>query len=160
MSNDAKKPSVLNTIKADATDAAWRTAGSQFVKLTRDPLAAILARHLGPEDEAVRNKIASFLQTEMGTAMLSAMLSVGLSALPGSAGDVPQRLARELRVRSMADAGDLAAELLMGPLRELMATTLRGMPELSAIPAELPEARPTVVEMPVQAPAKVGGNKS
>jgi hypothetical protein len=89
----------------DANDAAWRIAGNQFVKLTREPLVAALSRSLGPGDEALRGRIAAFLDTELGTALLTALLSVGLSALPampipGGAQVVP-RLAQELRVKSM-----------------------------------------------------------
>jgi hypothetical protein len=44
------------------------------------------------------------------------------------AGETPQRLARELRVRAMADAGDVVAELLMGPLRQVVSLYLQGVP--------------------------------
>lgn len=110
---------VLQTLQTDATDAAWRTAGSQFVKLARDPLAAVLCRHLGPDDPAFRARVAAFLQTELGASILSAVLSAGLSALPQASGPVPDRLARELRVRSMSGIGDTLADVLMGPLREV-----------------------------------------
>lgn len=143
------KPEIVKTLKADAADAAWRTAGSQFVKLTRDPLVALLSRHLAPEDEAVRNKVAAFLQTEIGTAMLASLLSVALTAAPQT--DIAARMARELRVRSMAGAGDLIAEVVMGPLREVMATYLHGVPEaaaaLAAAPAiDAPAARAAAVD--------------
>jgi len=113
--------SVLATGFEDANAAKWRTAGSQFVKLTREPLIALLSRHLGPADESLRARIATFLETELGTAMLAALLSAGISALPTVGGDVQSLLARELRVRAMADAGDILADLLMGPLRQVMA---------------------------------------
>jgi hypothetical protein len=61
------------------------------------------------------------------------MLSASLSAMPQAAGDVPQKLARELRVRAMADAGDVLADVLMGPLRQVMALYLQdpqGAPQL------------------------------
>jgi hypothetical protein len=116
---------VLATLEHDAQDAAWRLAGSQFVKLMRDPLVGLLSRHLAPGDESMRARIAAFLDTELGTAMLSAILSAALSALPRAAGPVPDRLARELRVRAMADAGDVVADLVMGPLRQVMALYLQ-----------------------------------
>jgi hypothetical protein len=125
------KPGVLQTMKTDATDASWRTAGKQFTKLARDPLAALLARHLGPDDDALRARIARFMETEIGTALLASLLSVGLSAMPDMAGEVPQRLARELRVSAMADASGVVADVFSGPLREIMATTLRGVPEIT-----------------------------
>ncbi len=138
--SETKEPGLAETLKDDGAAAAWRAAGSQFVKLTRDPLVALLARHLAPGDDAVRGRIAAFLQTPIGTAMLASLLSVALSAMPRGVGGVaPAMLARELRVRVMADAGDLAAELLMGPLREIMGTFLRDMPGVVVAPAALPE---------------------
>ena len=135
----------LTNLTPDATDAAWRIAGNQFIKLTREPLVAALSRSLGPGDEALRGRIAAFLETEIGTAMLTALLSVGLSALPalplpGGAQVVP-RLAQELRVKSMADAGRIVADLVMGPLRETLAMfilTAGASPSLDA------SAAPTV----------------
>jgi hypothetical protein len=116
---------VLATLENDAQDAAWRLAGSQFVKLMRDPLVGLMSRHLAPGDESMRARIAAFLDTEIGTAMLSALLSAALSALPRAAGPTPDRLARELRVRAMTDAGDVVADLVMGPLRQVMALYLQ-----------------------------------
>ena len=109
----------FEVVKDDAADAAWRTAGSQFVKLTRDPLVALLQRHLGSDDET-KLKITLFLQSEIGTSLVAAVLSMGLSTLPASAGPYPARLARELRVKAMADVGDLVAEVIMGPFRQVM----------------------------------------
>lgn len=129
---------MLQTLQTDATDAAWRTAGAQFVKLARDPLAAVLCRHLGPDDPAFRARVAAFLQTELGASILSAVLSAGLSALPQASGPVPERLARELRVRAMSGVGDTLADVLMGPLREVASLYLRGEPETAPPPAELP----------------------
>lgn len=132
---------IVKNLQADAVEAAWRTAGSQFVKLTREPLVGVLSRHLGPDDPALRNKIAAFLQTEIGTAMLSGVLSVGLSAMPVSMGDAPHRLAKELRVKALADMGDLVAEVLMGPLRAVMAVYLQDVSGMvAAVTPELPSS--------------------
>lgn len=136
---------IIELIKTDATDAAWRTAGSQFIKLTRDPLCALLSRHLAPNDEALRGRIAQFLQTEVGTAILASMLAMAMSAVPLD-NAVRERMARELRVRSLADAGDLVAEIVMGPLRQVMSlylqdpagTPLGVAPAAPAIPAPAP----------------------
>lgn len=116
---------VIETLENDAQDAAWRLAGSQFVKLMRDPLVGLMSRHLAPNDESMRARIAGFLETEVGTALLSAVLSAALSSLPRAAGPVPDRLARELRVRAMADAGDVVADLVMGPMRQVVALYLQ-----------------------------------
>lgn len=120
MTTQTKTQALTQTIKLDASEAAWRTAGSQFVKLAREPLVGLLTRHLAPNDDAFRARLAAFLETELGSALLASMLSATLSALPQTTGEVPQKLARELRVKAMADAGDVMADVLMGPLREVM----------------------------------------
>lgn len=125
--SDSKNP-VIQTLQDDATDAAWRLAGSQFLKAAREPLVGLLQRHLGPDDSALRARIATFLETPVGAAVLGSVLSVGLTALPGSMGPAPARLARELRVKAMTDAGELVADVLMGPLRQVIATYLQGVP--------------------------------
>lgn len=133
----------LKQFEGDVLDAAWRTGAGQFVKLARDPLAALISRHLGPGDESLRGRIAAFLETELGTALVSALLSASLSALPNGAsrmiGLSPAQLARltqELRVGAMAGAGDVAADLFMGPLRQALVSMIETgglkLPELPA----------------------------
>ncbi|MBI5517263.1 MAG: hypothetical protein HY909_26045 [Deltaproteobacteria bacterium] len=135
---------ILKTLETDAGDAAWRLAGSQFVKLTRDPIIALLSRHLAPDDESMRLRVAAFLDTELGNALLSSVLSAALSAMPNVGNDVPQRLARELRVKAMAGTADVVADVLMGPLRQVMMLYLQGVPTESAQPAGLPAPEPAV----------------
>ncbi|MDP3277041.1 MAG: hypothetical protein Q8Q09_17750 [Deltaproteobacteria bacterium] len=132
---------LLDKLQVEATEAGWRTAGSQFVKLMREPLVGLLTRHLSPGDDAFRARVAVFLETELGAAILASVLSAALSALPKTTGEVPARLARELRVRAMSDAGDVLADLLMGPLREVISLYLQDPDALSvtATPAALPE---------------------
>lgn len=148
------KPPIMKTLQSDAVDAAWRTAASQFVKLTREPLVAVLSRHLGPEDESLRKKIADFLNTEVGTALLTSVLSVGLSSMPGTVGEAPVRLARELRVKAMTDMGDVVADVLMGPLRQVMAIYLQG------IPANLPMEEHSPPELPAASPSNLPTNSA
>lgn len=129
----------IQTLKIDATDAGWRLAGSQFVKLTKEPLVALLSQHLGPEDESLRARIAAFLDSEIGAGLLAGVLSAGLSAMPTAAGSVQQQLARELRVKSMATVGDVLADILMGPLRTVAVMYLQA--PAPGGPAQLEEAR-------------------
>ena len=142
--DEKKITPVLKSLEVDATDAAWRLAGSQFVKLAREPIVALLSRHLGPDDPSLRGRIAAFLDTEIGASLLSGVLSLGLSAMPLPPGDVSHKLARELRVRAMAGTSDVVADVLMGPLRQVAVTSLQGggrAPEAETVarePAGLP----------------------
>jgi hypothetical protein len=151
---------ITKTLQSDATEAAWRTAGNQLVKLTREPLVGLLSRHLGPDDESMRKKIADFLATEVGTALLTSVLSVGLSAMPATGNEAPQRLARELRVKAMTDMGDVVADVLMGPLRQVMSLYLQGVPANlpSESPPELPPASPS--NLPTTSGEVVGSHRN
>lgn len=135
MKPQTEKNPMLEKIQLEATDAAWRTAGSQFVKLTREPLVGLLTRHLAPGDDAFRARAAVFLETELGGAILASLLSAALSTLPSTAGEVPQKLARELRVRAMSETGDVLADLLMGPLRQVIALYLQDPSAVTENPA-------------------------
>jgi hypothetical protein len=142
--DEKKITPVLKSLEVDATDAAWRLAGSQFVKLAREPIVALLSRHLGPDDPSLRGRIAAFLDTEIGASLRSGVLSLGLSAMPLPPGDVSHKLARELRIRAMAGTSDVVADVLMGPLRQVAVTYLQGggrAPEAETVarePAGLP----------------------
>lgn len=161
----SEKSPVLDTLQSDASDAAWRLAGSQFLKLSREPLVGLLQRHLGPEDNALRARIATFLETPLGNAVLGSLLSVGLAALPPSMGDKPGRLAKELRIKAMTDAGELVADVLMGPLRQVISTYLSDNSNGNGLFGNAPGA-PTFADPtpkaitegtpPVQPPAAVG----
>ena len=147
---------IAKTLQSDATEAAWRTAGNQLVKMTRDPLVGVLSRHLGPDDEAMRKKIADFLATEAGTALLAGVLSIGLSAMPGTTGEAPQRLARELRVKAMADMSDLVADVVMGPMRQVIAFYLQDLENAPVPPAQLTEGSTASLPEPVGDQTTVG----
>lgn len=142
---------IVSTLKVDATDAAWRTAGSQLTKFSRDALSALLVRHLAPDDAGgMRTRLSDFFRTEIGDAMISALIGSTLTVtpIPGVAGEVTDRLAREMRVRSLASGSDLLAEVIMGPLREMMKSGILGealaalpVPAIAA-PAEAVDAAP------------------
>jgi len=117
---------LVETALDDAADATLRVAGRQLLRAARDPLAAVLARHLAPDDAALRGRAAAFLQTELGEALFAFALGLALEALPAVGGAIPAKIARELRVAALASAGDLLAEIVTGPLRQLLADGIRG----------------------------------
>ena len=136
---DRLKSAVGKTVEEDAKNAATRLAGKQFQKMTREPLVAFLAGQLGPNDPAVRAKVAAFLETDLGGALLAELLSLGLGLIPdGVSGDLPKVLSRELRVQAMADVGGVVADLLTDPLRKVISDMIKDVaPEApKALPAE------------------------
>jgi hypothetical protein len=137
-----------------------RLGRKQFIKATREPIIAFLAKNLKSDDPSMRAKIATFLDTELGEALLEVMLSMGLSTFPASLGDIPSRLARELRVDAMTNVGDVVADLLMGPLRSVITDFLRGSEPL-ALPAESATLVPVpnLQEVPQEAPQSLFAKK-
>jgi hypothetical protein len=162
MANNQEEKSLVSKIvdeaKDSAVDAAWRTGGRQLVKLTQEPLVALLQRHLDLNDDSARVKIASFLSTDVGKALVGAVLSMGLAVVPGDEKlkAVTQRLARELRVESMALMGDLVAEVVMGPLRQVIALYLQDLGGVveQVVPKEL-AAAPVAPHVPSHEEARV-----
>ena len=63
------------------------------------------------------------------------LLSLGVSVIPTNQAEVAQ-LAQQLRIKAMTDVGDVVADLLMAPLREVLSVFIRGEnPVLAALPA-------------------------
>jgi hypothetical protein len=152
-----KKKELLKLLEGEATDAGWRLAGKQFLKMTREPIIAFLSRQLG-DDESIRAKVAAFLETDLGEALFASMISMGLSMLPETTGEIPKRLAKELRVHAMTDVGDVVADLLMGPLRQVAVMYLQNVPATTrSEPASLPtQSEHVSIKAPVEVPQTVG----
>lgn len=126
---------------SEATEAAVRTAVRQLIKLVREPVVAVMHRHIGPNDDSMRKSIGEFLKTPIGTAMLQGVIAGGLEVLP-----LPENLSgkvalitREMRVGAMAMAGDAMADLVMDPFREMLVVALAD-PKVSEIIRTLPDA--------------------
>lgn len=149
-------PETLRNLRFDADAGAWRTARKQLLKLIREPLCAKLAAMFAPGDPAALARIGRFLDTELGDAMLSAVVGAALSSLPSSVagsqmGQIAGKLAVECRQHAIGEAGDALADVLMGPLRAVAVQWLTA-PEGAAAVGMLGEpARPLEVD-----PARAG----
>lgn len=160
MTSPTKTERAISQLKDDAADAGTRVMAKQFVKLAREPAVALLSRNLAPDDEGMRAKVAAFLETEMGTAVMQMLLSSALMVVPESAagGELASDISRELRVAFMADAGDMLAEVVVAPLREVMSKALAGTP---AIRVEIaPEASAPVIGVRMAAEAQRDDGKA
>lgn len=123
----------IDSIADDTLEASMRAAASQFVKLTREPLVAALTSGLGMEDNATsRAKVAKFLKSPLGDALVSGMLSAGVASLPVRA-DLKSGIAKELRVRAMGTAMDEAADLFMEPFRTVTAQLISGQASIGLL---------------------------
>jgi hypothetical protein len=136
-------PVILDHLRRDANDAAWRTGAKQLTKLTHESTVALLYRHLEPEqqDEILRGRIANFLRTPVGVGFYQTVLAGMLYAaennvpMPAEYQAALAKLGRELRVSAMAEVGNVVADLIMDPLRDALATFLKDVSSESLPPS-------------------------
>jgi len=111
-------------------EAGIRVAARQMVKLTVEPLAALLA---GPNAEpSARTAAASFLRSPLGKTMVGSVTGMALQQLVAKATNAEERtfwsrVAKELRVEAMATGGDMLADVVMEPLRAIMTNAISGL---------------------------------
>jgi hypothetical protein len=144
----AKVPGVLERLQDESQEAAWRTAALQLAKLMREPLGAMMQKFLSPESYIQAN---AFLQSEIGLAALAGLLAAALTLMPHPKA---KQMAQALRREAMAGAADQAADLLMEPLRAVIADYL------SAPPPALPAPSPSAVLLPQSEPKTVENTPS
>lgn len=99
------KPSITQMLKANATAAGYRVAGTQMTNAVKSSLITVM-RSKGVDGGQVQ-AFASFLDTEFGQAIISTMLGLGMNYIPHFGEDPRvQKLAEEMRVNGMATAGN------------------------------------------------------
>lgn len=131
MSNEKKglMSRVVDAAKVEVPEAAVRVAGRQTVKLAIEPLSAWLAG----SDSETRQALATLLRSPGGRVMVGTTVGLALQQMipketdPGKKTFLEQ-LARELRVEALATGGDALADLVMDPLRHVIAGALAATP--------------------------------
>lgn len=117
----------FDKLKADSKDAAFRVAGTQIIKIAKNGVLNVL-RSKGIENERIET-ISNFLDTEIGTAVLSAFVGVAFNYIPPFNKDERAKtLAREFRVGGMALAGNLLADKALADLLPKMSQILESLP--------------------------------
>lgn len=125
----------VNNARRDGRKMATRMAGKQIVKAIQEPLVAALAAQLGPGDEALKAKIALFLATDIGKALLGGLVSAGLSAANGTIikkSDqmvICAELAEDMKIEAGAVAMDAVVDVIMGPARSIITGTIASLAE-------------------------------
>jgi hypothetical protein len=149
---DAWEASLRDKTPTELDEAKIRIAASQFAKLGQTAAAAYAGR-------GSQETIARFLGTELGKGSLMAVLSVFLYGVKDRLGESAavylEQMSREMRVGAMSRVSDEMADIVMGPLRTIMAEHIKGVASgdvpapPAAPPAELPEHHDieTIIEM-------------
>lgn len=119
--DESTMSTAIEKVLPEVTDAAWRVAAIQFVESARKPICGLLARSLEPGSSTLRGRISSFLETPFGVVLLTFVLSLIMEFFPFVKGkSEASRLAKELRIKAMSDAGVLATDIIVKPFQEVL----------------------------------------
>jgi hypothetical protein len=123
--NVAKK--VAKAALDDSKTVAVRLAAKKLPQLLCEPFVQLLVERIGlPADSSMKGKVRAFLESDIGTACLSMMLSAGVDFLPipDIAKESVAELAREMRLSAMTTVAEPAVEMLMLPARDILTNAL------------------------------------
>lgn len=119
-------------------DAHSRVEARQIIRLIRDPLILSLSMRLSKNDEDRQEltvKLAEFLKSPFGEALLFGFTGVVIHTKAfGSLGIGGEKseLSRELMVQGVASAEDAGIEMVVAPMREILAGVIAGVPSFSS----------------------------
>lgn len=127
--------SLTDSLRSDASDAAWRTASKTAVRVVKGPLVANISTKMSDGDKG--RFLADFLQTDQGEAFLSLILGIAPQFIPQLSSD-PRvvRIAAECRVRGIQYVTDEIAAIITEPIIAAFAQVAATLP--SAEPAPQP----------------------
>lgn len=117
----------FSNVKHDLSQASIRIQARQFLNLVQEPIAANLASKIDPNnsDPGMKDKLIAFFATESGKAIFGILVSLIVETL-GLENSVIAAINKEIRVESMAVIGDEVADVIMGPLREVLSNFAAG----------------------------------
>lgn len=105
-----------------ANDMAMRAAARQIRKLAKAPLVAGLKARLGVKNpREFTRAVTAFLNSDLGDAALSVALGGIIRYAPFVPEGLRDNLSRELVIDGGAAVLDFAADIVMGPVREVLA---------------------------------------
>ncbi len=128
---------VVEVAKDDTKEIALRHSAKQLAKAVQKPLVNILIQNLQLEgDPSMKTKIAAFLSTDIGFALLQGVVSVGVGMLPvpGHAKETLNQLAREMRIQAEMSVSEPVVEMLMEPVRNLLSEQVLSLPVFKEAP--------------------------
>lgn len=124
------KPSFTETLKSNATEAAYRVGATQATKAVKTALINVM-RNKG-SNEGMILSLQNFLDSEFGEALIGLCLGLALQNLPHFNEDARvQKLAEEMRVGGMATAGNAVIGEAVGHLLPALSSVLESLPEVN-----------------------------
>jgi len=128
--SDAQKSNntFFDMIKSDGVKAGYRVAATQITNGTKAGVLKLLESK-GQSSENIK-AISDLLDTEVGSALMSMMIGMGLTYAPGISDDSRvQKLAGEFRVNGMAIAGNAAMETMVEYFLPVITEALASIPQ-------------------------------
>lgn len=146
-----RNESVLEKAKAvvrnDAAEGQKRLIARQTTRLIRDSAVVLASR----SDAEMAAKAAAFLNTDVGEALVALVTSALASQLPEKYRTAEiDEIIREIRVGTLTDKVDEAAEMFMAPLRQAGLQLLLAKNKANELTAG--EAEPAKLEEPKNEP--------
>lgn len=117
-----------------ASEGSVRIVAKQIVVRTRPIIVDLLTKQFGKKDKSFGAKLTMMLESPLGTAFHAMILSFLINAMPQKLRDkVPfvERVVEELRISSVADAGNMVADMVLGPLMELASMYFQNADEIT-----------------------------
>lgn len=148
MSNNNNKPTIMETIKADATEATYRVATNQMVKGTKAALLKVLEKN-GQDSDRLK-AMSDMLDTEIGTALTGMLLGVVLPNVPMLSEDERVlKLGKEFRTSAFTSVGNTAVDAVTEHLLPVLTSALSNLPQ-EGTKARISEGTKTNKEETVQ----------
>lgn len=119
---------VLEMLKSDGTEAAYRVGATQITKAVKAALLKVFEAKGG--DSGQMEMFKMLLDSEVGDALVSVLLGHVLPRVPGAGTDRRvEKLAVEMRTNGMAIGGNLLADMAMGSILPVLTEALKNLPE-------------------------------
>lgn len=115
----ASTPSMFGMIKQDAVKAGYRVAAKQISTGVQNALVELIKKK-GADNSQIEG-LAMFMETDIGSALLSTAAGYGLTYVPMISKDPrAQKLAKEFRVAGIATAGNAVFQTLIDQLAPII----------------------------------------
>lgn len=131
----SKKP-LMEMFKEDTVDGAYRSASNQITKGTKAAILSQLSKNTSSEGIAA---VSNLLDTEMGGAVMSMLIGMGLTYAPVISEDPrAARLAKEFRVSGISVGMDQLVGLAITTLMPAFQEAMKSLPsvEVAVKPAK------------------------
>lgn len=130
---------LVDTLKDDAKEAAYRVAGTQITNGVKAALVKVFDGRGGKSEQMEMFK--ALLDSEVGDSLISLILGFGLNYAPKLKDDPRvQKLSEEFRINGMSVAGNAIVGAAMDTLLPVLNSALQSLPEEENSNARITEA--------------------